>query len=272
MQIHNYLVNFVREAGIKTVPFTLLDSVLCKCAGKEKWLGGFISKVIFTPYGHLLLSPNDFRIFQFIAEIYFQKIYGRKPNYLPKDGDVIIDAGAHIGLYTLWASYKNPKVILALEPNPQTFKLLVRTLRLNRIKNVVPLNIALGAREGLGLFMLSKDRGLSHLVSSSKNSGEIIKVRTMTLKSLIELMGVPKIDILKMDIEGAEHEVVRGSLDILSRGVVGRIVMEVHGNVNQLIEILLKAKFKVDSYHSYNKNLAIINARYAGIQIYSSPQ
>jgi hypothetical protein len=78
-------------------------------------------------------------------------------------------------------------------------------------------------------------------------------------------MRVPKIDILKMDIEGAEHEVVRESFDILIRGIVRKIVVEVHNNINQLIEILLKAKFRADSLIRFNENLAILNAKYTEI-------
>lgn len=116
-----------------------------------------------------------------------------------------------------------------------------------------------------GLFKLSKDLVLSRLVSSSKIYGEISKVRIWILKRLIELMRVPKIDILKMDIEGAEHEVVRESFDILIRGIVRKIVVEVHNNINQLIEILLKAKFRADSLIRFNENLAILNAKYTEI-------
>ena len=70
-------------------------------------------------------------------------------NFSPKEGDVVIDVGAHIGPYTLKASKRvglNGKII-AIEADPENFDILNRNIQLNKLTNVIALNYAVYSKE-----------------------------------------------------------------------------------------------------------------------------
>jgi FkbM family methyltransferase len=218
---------------------------------------------IVTPYGHLLLSHGDIAfVFSVIWEIYFLKVYAMHRRYVPRKADVIVDAGSHLGLYTLWASFREPKIIVALEPDPRNFECLLRTIRANHMKNVLPLNAALGDQNGSVLFLVSNRTTESKVFDPHRDFGKVIAVKTMTLGRLMELTKLPRIDVLKMDIEGSELTVIKECFHLLSGGVVDRLVMEVHGNAEELIETIRKANFVIDCSKWNNKELGVIGARY----------
>src|SRR5437763_1822635 len=69
--------------------------------------------------------------------------------FLPKDGDIVVDIGAHIGLYTIISSKRvgfNGKVI-AIEAHPENFEILNRNIQLNQLTNVIALNYAVYSEE-----------------------------------------------------------------------------------------------------------------------------
>src|SRR5919108_6579842 len=82
--------------------------------------------------------------------------------FSPNEGDTVVDIGAHIGLYSLIAAKRvgpSGKVI-AIEPDPENFKILKKNLLLNQLSNVEPLECAVySAREKLKLFLPELDQG-----------------------------------------------------------------------------------------------------------------
>ncbi len=128
-------------------------------------------------------------------------------------GMTVIDIGANIGYYTIIAGKRigvNGKV-LAFEPEENNFSLLSRNIALNKLTNVTALKIALTNKLGGELLYLD-DNNKGHHSLSSKNpeTEKKIKVRTNTLDGILENFGSPKVDIIKMDIEGAEVLVLEG--------------------------------------------------------------
>src|SRR3989338_3323566 len=72
------------------------------------------------------------------------------PEYVPKKDDVVIDVGAHIGIFALNASLIVPKgKVYAIEPCRSTYNLLRRNIKLNELENIVTFNFALSDKEGL---------------------------------------------------------------------------------------------------------------------------
>ena len=128
----------------------------------------------------------------------------------------IIDIGAHIGVFSLYSYVLNPKsYVIALEPEPNNYRLLEENLRLNNCKNVKPIHAALIAGNDLNTKLyLSKN---SHNHSTVKQSGNLtiqqfnnstITVPAISLERLIKKYKLKTIGLLKMDIEGAEFEIV----------------------------------------------------------------
>jgi FkbM family methyltransferase len=137
--------------------------------------------------------------------------------------EYIIDAGAHVGGFALWAAAQSECHIVALEPNPATRALLeinVRKQNLDGRIEVRPWALA-GRRERRGL-RPAADSAATALVDMPA-SGDV-EVEALTLSDLIEATGFPRIDVLKMDIEGAEHEVFAGADENALRSVAAWII------------------------------------------------
>jgi len=155
-----------------------------------------------------------------------------------KRSDVVLDAGAHVGFFTLPAALR-ARMVIAVEPAPDTFRILAKNVELNGLNNVILVNKALSDYEGRG-YMSGK--GLSATLSQTGS----VKVEVTTIDALLNSLGLDHVDVVKMDIEGSEARALKGHfLD-----QVRLIVVEVHGNENRrAVRAILDEKgFKVSTW------------------------
>ena len=162
--------------------------------------------------------------------------------FRPKEGDTVVDVGAHMGRYTITSSKSvgaSGKVI-AVEAHPYNFRILQHNLRLNKLKNVSALNWAVYSEKArLKLYLPDEDLGytMHHSLMTnylvSKYSKEIerryIEVEADTLDNLLKIRGINEVNWIKIDVEGAEYEVLRGAKEILSTNKRISILVEVQG-------------------------------------------
>lgn len=173
----------------------------------------------------------------------FWQIFYREIYRVEATDRLIIDAGANIGAFSLYALKANPHVkVIAVEPAPDSCKRLRATLRANDVESRCTLaEVALGDREGETTIEL--DAG-----SQFRRSGVPgHRVPLVTLDSLIPAGA--EVDFLKMDIEGAEYGVVKAiSPDTLRR--IRRIVLEFHPQepAKTAIDPLTSNGFKVTCF------------------------
>ena len=144
---------------------------------------------------------------------------------LPKKS-IVIDAGASIGKYTLLAA-RNASNVISLEPEKSNFSLLKKNLLLNKFRNVKAINFALARRAGNFPFYISEDSS-THSLYSKKNASQVNScvVKSITLDKLLDTNNIDQVDLLKMDIEGAELEVLEQSLNSIDRIKIA--VIEIH--------------------------------------------
>lgn len=144
----------------------------------------------------------------------------------------IIDAGAYTGFSAIYFAEKYPAAtILALEPDPSNFALLVHNTR--PYPNVVPLSQALWHRDGR---IDLQDPGTGHWgfyvapdppqAAQALAQGEAAQVEAVTMRTLIERFALERIDLLKINVEGAEREIFEHSGDWIGR--VGAIFAALH--------------------------------------------
>jgi FkbM family methyltransferase len=140
-----------------------------------------------------------------------------------KAGDTVLDVGAHIGGFTVRAARKVGPTgrVIAVEAAPTNYQLLESNLRLNDLGNVTALNV--GAwREPTTLTMhlsgLSGGHSIEERYANIHESGEVAEVRVDTIDNLLAKQGVDRVDFVKMDIEGAEIEAIKGMRRTLERG------------------------------------------------------
>ncbi|MCS7142769.1 MAG: FkbM family methyltransferase [Aigarchaeota archaeon] len=126
---------------------------------------------------------------------------------------LFIDVGAHIGRYSLLMARTSERVI-CLEPSPEAYQILLINISLNRLKNVVPLNLAAwDADDEVISFHLERSvGGRSSAVRKPENSCDTVKARTITLDTVTKGFGVSSNDlVIKIDAELAETHVLRGA-------------------------------------------------------------
>jgi FkbM family methyltransferase len=128
-----------------------------------------------------------------------------------EENSVVIDVGAHIGLYTIpIAKIAKKGFVVAIEPCPDNFKCLMENVRLNSLRNVFALNIAAWNDDcELNLF-----RGYSserHSVIRSRYvADQTVRVRAKKLDEVVKALNLHKITLIKIDVEGAEFQVLKG--------------------------------------------------------------
>lgn len=134
-----------------------------------------------------------------------------------KPSMTIIDIGANLGYYTAIASRLAGErgLVVAFEPEPNFFKLLSRNIRRNGLKNVINFELAIAEKNGLtNLYLSNENKGHNSLINSEelKNS---VQVKTTTLDDFLASQKITKVDMIKMDVEGAEILALEGMRNTL---------------------------------------------------------
>jgi FkbM family methyltransferase len=185
--------------------------------------------------------------------------------FLPKDGDTVVDIGAHIGLYTIISSKRvgfNGKVI-AIEAHPENFEILNRNIQLNQLTNVIALNYAAySEEERLKLYLPSGESGFTKyntiMPKFAKRDEKFVEVTANTLDKLLQSNGISAVNWIKIDVEGAEFEVLKGAHNVLSDNKDIAILIELHGSPYEYrpkIEEFIKLyNLKIEFERSYQEN------------------
>jgi FkbM family methyltransferase len=253
------------EAGPLFAIYAFLRVVLRLLLGKERRnriiniLGlHYFVRLYHNRYGMLLLryEPHVRRVIKQVL----------------KDGHSFIDVGAFLGFHTFYAykilRRKKDSIIIAVEPFPPNYRILKSRINNQRIFLV---NEAIftkddtevefyrgglcnwfGGESPTGcIFPSEKYR------SGAFSSGEVLRVRTVRLDSLINRFELMRADLVKMDIEGAEYQILTDPTLDLSR--VENLVVEVHYNYRnresrEIMAALARQGFKVVPLYP-NRNL-----------------
>ncbi len=149
------------------------------------------------------------------------------PGWTLPQSPVIVDVGAHIGAFSLLASRLWPSGrILAFEPHPDNFRLLCRNLELNRATAVIPSNSAVAGQRGRRTLsaITTPNTGMPSLYSTE---GPYLDVQTVSMQDVIYRQVRHRVDLLKLDCEGAEYEILQ-SLNAESFDNLVRVSMEFH--------------------------------------------
>ncbi|MFD9702547.1 FkbM family methyltransferase [Lentzea sp. NPDC059081] len=139
-----------------------------------------------------------------------------------RPGGVFVDVGANIGWFSLLLGLHRPDAeVWAFEPLPVTSRRLADNVRRARCPNVRVIRAAAGRAAGSAGFVLTDDDAFAHQVSRSEGSpGRSPAVHTCEVTTVDERWheaGRPRVDAMKVDVEGAETEVLAGADEVLHR-------------------------------------------------------
>ncbi len=149
---------------------------------------------------------------------------------LLKPGMTFIDVGAHVGQYSLLASglVGMEGAVHSFEPEPDTFALLAHNVHRNGLRNVHTVRCALAkTSQDVALYVARPDNiGQTSLRQPDNFSGVKVNVQCRTLDDYVEEHGIDAINLIKIDVEGAELDVLLGARHVLSRNPKPHIIIE----------------------------------------------
>ncbi len=203
-----------------TVP-EFIYTVVLKPKPLRKAANAIIKRILpkYVRYGPaaVRLNPNDpvvsgaltFRVYEKDETAFLRSVF------FP--GMVLLDIGANVGYYTALGGHKagSQGRVIALEPDPENFKYLSETVKANGLKNARCIQVAAADHVGSGkLYVSANNRGDNRLYSNELASSTI-EIRITTIDALLGELGVEHVDIIKIDVQGAEGLVLKGMKETL---------------------------------------------------------
>ena len=184
----------------------------------------------------LRIDPSDLSHLVVTEEVLLDQVYPLIQ--VPFEPDVILDCGAHIGVFTLLALSRFPKArLVAFEPDPANYRLLEKQVTTNKLQ-VDLFHGAVSTRNGEAVFEAGRGCG-GTLVAEASATAKAITVKTWDLADYVQKLGCQRL-LLKLDVEGAEEHVLPAIIDALPFECV--IFLETHGGQEswQRLSTLLK--------------------------------
>jgi FkbM family methyltransferase len=150
-------------------------------------------------------------------------------------GMIFFDVGANAGLFSLLAARKiGPKTVFAFEPCCATCEMLRQNLRLNHLQDVFVTQAAVGESVSEGVLQVNaRGRDALNTLGQPVHPSSVVvgqeKVRITTIDAFMMDHQIPRVDVMKIDIEGAELMLFRGARELLRREDAPLIIYEGFG-------------------------------------------
>lgn len=185
-------------------------------------------------------------------------LWGYISSHKLKAGEIVIDCGADVGDFTMYASRvvgASGKVI-AFEPDPIIYGRLKFNVELNKLNNVILIKKGVWSENTTLKFMSAKDKPRSFLFDEAGEG--IIEIPVVSIDSELKELKIGKVDFIKMDVEGAEIEAVKGAVRILANNKVDLAIASYHMVNGEKTCFKLESAFSVIGYKAetaYPKHL-----------------
>jgi len=138
------------------------------------------------------------------------------PGSTVRPGDIVLDCGAHVGVFTNKALELGAPRVISIEPDPINVECLRRSYREEiAAGQVIVVPKGVWSREQTIQLSLGLSPAWNSLVRQV--SDDTIEVPVTTIDKLVETLGLPRVDYIKMDIEGSEREALQGARETLRR-------------------------------------------------------
>ncbi|HYY71292.1 MAG TPA: FkbM family methyltransferase [Nitrososphaeraceae archaeon] len=171
--------------------------------------------------------------------------------FQPKDGGIVVDVGAHYGRYAIIAAKRvGPKgKVIAIEADPKNFYMLNKNIKLNELsEHVITLNYAASSNKSKVKLSIPEKKSSGHtiyssIITSRAPTEKFIEVNANTIDNLLHENGISleQVNWIKIDVEGAELEVLKGTINIFSKSKDISFLIEIHdvGNGKTLYEPIM---------------------------------
>lgn len=251
---YKFFLKFYYGERLRDFPFPVAAKMLLSRVA-------FLSLIpFFLPDKYFLMDYYGAKMYinLFAAPIAFDRAFGvyeywmtRLFHSIVKEGMTIIDIGAHKGTYSvLFASLMNDKgKVLAFEPDPANRSWITKNIQVNGYRCIETYPFALSDNDGDTTFYAAD--GMGSLIpnpASKALSQEPITVQTRRLDNFLKEKNILNVDIIKMDVEGADLLVLKGAENTLRNMNLSLLMdIDVHGNSErkELFELLKSCGFEI---------------------------
>jgi FkbM family methyltransferase len=171
-----------------------------------------------TPMGRWWIPEGDDKTLPFNLAEQRMRIYGTGDQAV-KAGDIVLDCGASVGVYARLALDAGASTVVAIEPAPENIEALGRNFKAEIAAGrliVVPKGVW-DKEDFLTLARDPRNTAADTFVMNLKNSDKSIQVPLTTIDKLIVELNLPRVDYIKMDIEGAEQRALAGAAATLAK-------------------------------------------------------
>ena len=180
--------------------------------------------------------------------------------FIPNAKGIVIDIGACIGGYTVRANYI-ADLVVAIEPNKNNFGILQKNVDMNvNSEKVILINKGISDKKGSANLILPKNIkhnvGAFSMIHNIKSDSIIEKIQVDTLDNIIAYLSLEKINLIKIDIEGALVFALKGMINTLK--ITDKIIVEIFEENKWLIDEIRNLDFKLidikDNNYFFIKN------------------
>jgi FkbM family methyltransferase len=189
----------------------------------------------------IILSDNPVDVIT-VFVVFIREDYGKIKNY----HNIVIDIGANIGVFSLYAAQNGAKKVYAFEPNGSAYDVLERNVAANKLCDVIfPYRFAVTDIDNSTVRFPLMSSPYNQIESENAINGDFEEVRTITLAGILDKNRIDSVDFLKIDCEGGEYEIFFG-LEASVFLKVKEIRMEYHTGPNdKLIRCFGNFNFRI---------------------------
>jgi FkbM family methyltransferase len=199
-----------------------------------------------TLSGHALDTTVAFQVF--CDEVY------------PVDHDTtIVDIGANIGMFSLYAAFRGARKVYAFEPNGEAYRCMLHNIERNGLQGrIVPCQRAVTSRADEIVTIAKAASPQNRIGAASAPDDEHELVSAISLDEIVRRNDLSRIDLLKMDCEGSEYDILGGtSASTFSR--IGRLILEYHhGREREIENDLRRHGFRLQKEAAENERMGMM--------------
>ena len=200
-----------------------------------------LNAVFFPKLPHSFSPYEALWIPEILQELWIKNVYGGI--FGDRTDMVVIDAGSNIGLATQYF-YDHCKQVYSIEPSPEHFEALKKNKEVNDWTKVKLYNAALANHDGEAKLYINGGNRTANSITNNYGR-EDVKVKTITIETIVKENKIETIDFLKMDIEGAEDQVLEspGFAEVAPK--IKAMIVEYHnGGWERLHELVTNMGFQ----------------------------
>ncbi len=210
--IYKYLWYFIRCFLMVKSPFSFIRCYLaqsCPTGNRVYFRNGM--KILLSGHPHDVVT---------VFVVFVRQDYGKV-----RPGDVVLDIGANLGIFSVYAASRGARLVHAFEPNSASHELMVANIRENGLERTIMPHRAAVCGRNLGQVRFPKGSSMYHAIIRESHAdeadGDYECVPSVSLNTIIEehFGHGSEIDILKLDCEGSEYDILFST----SHRVYGRI-------------------------------------------------